>query len=351
MRGAYNWAGGIENGAGRCLIKQMRKLLCSAVALASLSTISSGQPITETFGSGANAFTMDFVEIGNAGNAPDSTGNPSPVGSVGHVYSIGKYEVSRGMIEKANAEGALGISLSDMSEYGGNGINRPATGVSWNEAAKFVNWLNTSKGFHPAYLFLGSGPNNSVEPNDNISLWAVGQYNGSNQYRHKDAYYFLPSVDEWYKAAYFDPYKASGAGYWNYPTSSDSAPVAVRNGTTAGTAVYLGNSWPGSPADIYEAGGLSPYGTMGQGGNVWEWNESARDGTNNESAEERVVRGGAYNTSTAIDDLNAFNKTGGGPFVGHSTLGFRIASVPEPSSLTLLALGGVVVALRRRKQA
>ena len=308
------------------------------------------QTITQNFGSGANQFSIDFVEIGNPGNAADTTGKPNPAGSLDYVYNIGKYEVSRGMIEKANAEGALGITLSDMSNNGGNGINRPATGVSWNEAAKFVNWLNTSKGFHPAYLFIGSGPMNDVGPNDPITLWGAGQYSGSNQFRHKDAYYFLPSMDEWYKAAYFDPYKAGGAGYWDYPTGSDSAPVSVENGTATGTAVYLRN-WPSSPADIHEAGGLSPYGTMGQGGNVWEWNESANDGTNNDSTEERVTRGGSAGTSTAIDDLNAFNATKNGPSMEASVLGFRVASVPEPSSLSLLLVGGVVLmAGRRRKQ-
>ena len=38
-----------------------------------------------TFGSGANQFTMEFVTIGNPGNAPDTTGNPTPAGSVGYT--------------------------------------------------------------------------------------------------------------------------------------------------------------------------------------------------------------------------------------------------------------------------
>ena len=72
----------------------MRNLLYSAFVLASLSTICSAQTITETFGSGANAFTMDFVTIGNPNNAADTTGSPDPVGSVAYTYNLGKYEVS-----------------------------------------------------------------------------------------------------------------------------------------------------------------------------------------------------------------------------------------------------------------
>jgi hypothetical protein len=112
--------------------------------------------IIDTFGTGTNAFTMTFVPIGNPGNAPDTTGSPNPAGSVGYHYNMGKYEVSRDMINKANAAGGLGITLQDMVGIGiptGNGANRPATGVSWNEAARYVNWLNTSQGYSPAYKF------------------------------------------------------------------------------------------------------------------------------------------------------------------------------------------------------
>ncbi len=96
---------------------------------------------------------MEFVEIGDPGNAADATGNPNPAGAVPYVYNMGKFEVSRDMITKANMVGSLAITMSDMSSVGGNGVNRPATGVSWNEAARFVNWLNTSEGFSPAYKF------------------------------------------------------------------------------------------------------------------------------------------------------------------------------------------------------
>jgi formylglycine-generating enzyme len=130
----------------------MRKLLCLAVVIASLTTICSAQTMTtQTFGTGVNSFSMDFVEIGNPGNAADTTGSPNPVGSVAYTYNIGKYEVSRDMITKANAASSLGITMYDLTSYGGNLVNRPATGISWKEAAKYVNWLNTSTGNTPAY--------------------------------------------------------------------------------------------------------------------------------------------------------------------------------------------------------
>jgi len=299
-----------------------------------------GQTITETFGSGANAFSIDFVEIGNPGNAADTTGRPNPAGSVGYVYNIGKYEVSRDMIEKANSAGGLGIALFDMEGWGyaagSNGSNRPATGINWFAAAKFVNYLNTSQGKQAAYNFDVSG---------NFQPWGAGQYVGSNQFRHKDAYFFLPTIDEWYKAAYGSP----GGVWYNFPNGSDSAPTPVSGGTSAGTAVYGGQS---SFADITNAGGVSPFGTMAQGGNVWEWNETAFDGINDMGDENRENRGGSFLDAAENIGLGSSPTLYMGVEPGYIDLhiGFRVASVPEPSSLSLLLAGGAVFAAAKRRR-
>ena len=53
---------------------------------------------------------------------------------------------------------------------------------------------------------------------NSTEAWQVG---GQNLYRHKDAYYFLASEDEWYKAAF---HKNDGvmANYWLYATNPDA---------------------------------------------------------------------------------------------------------------------------------
>jgi formylglycine-generating enzyme required for sulfatase activity len=298
----------------------------------------SAQLVTETFGTGVNAFTMDFVTIGNPGNAADTTGNPNPVGSVAYTYNLGKYEVSRDQITKANSAGSLGITLQDMSSYGGNGVNKPATGVSWYEAAKFVNWLNTSTGNTAAYKFDGSGT---------FQLWSAGDagYNANNMFRNSLAKYVIASRDEWYKGAYG---KADGS-WSNFPNGTDSAPTAVASGTDANTAVY-GQS---GPADIFSAGGLSPWETMGQGWNVWEWMETAYDGSNNTAGEIRELRGGSFwgngqpaSASDAWMPRAVTAEGAAGPGDGN---GFRVASVPEPSTGLLVVLGLSGLLLRRRK--
>jgi hypothetical protein len=309
------------------------KRLLAVLVLAGASVYA--QTITETFGSGANAFSIDFVTIGNPGNAAETSLGPN-AGRVDYIYNLGKYEISRDQIEKANTAGDLGIILYDMTDYGGNGSNRPATGISWNEAARFVNYLNISKGYQAAYNFTTSGPN------DNITLWETGQYSGTNQYRHKDALYFLPNADEWIKGAYYDPSKNGVGGYWSYPTGGNNAPVAGLD-MVFGLPIHYG------PTDVTSAGKLSPFGTMAQGGNVLEWNESARDGNNNDASENRVIRGGAWNDGADIGTRLDFMLYEGATTGDGVSVGFRIAMVPEPSSLSLLLAGGAVLMAGRRR--
>jgi len=228
------------------------------------------------------------------------------------------------------------------AQYDGT-ANNPVTSVSWNEAARFVNWLNVSSGSVPAYRFTTSGVN------DNIVLWDLASagsgYKEANPFRNSNAKYFLPSENEWYKAAYYDPNKTGGAGYYNYATGSDTAPTAVASGTSG--AVY--DDQPG-PADITSAGGLSPYGTMGQGGNVWEWMETNLSGTNDASGSSRGLRGGSWYSNAFY--VASSGRFGYDPSFEGGFAGFRVASlaaVPEPTSLlSTLALVSSGLLLRRR---
>lgn len=272
----------------------------------------------DEFGGGANAFSIEFVTIGNPGNPADRTGQPNPAGSVSYAYRIGKYEISEQMIDKANALGSLGIT------HDNRGPDKPASFISWFDAAIFINWLNESTGHTPAYKFDEYG---------DFQLWAPGDlgYDPANLFRNTQAKYFLPSNDEWYKAAYYDPIVDV---YWDYPTGSNSPPTAVASGTAAGTAIY-NQSTDASPADVMQAGGLSPYGTMAQGGNVYERIETSFDSINDRTEGSPFVRGGAW--AYGIETLTSSALTSGSFDGRRPYIGFRVASVvPEPNAIVMV---------------
>jgi formylglycine-generating enzyme required for sulfatase activity len=315
-----------------------------------------------TFGTGSNTFNMEFVTIGNSGNLADTdlSARPLNAGAVGYTYDIGKFEVSRDMINKYNANfgtaGSLEITLQDMSSFGGNGANRPATGISWNEAARFVNWLNDSQGFAKAYKFAdGSGVN------ANIQLWQSGDagYDENNKYRNSLAKYVLPSYNEWYKAAYYDPNKSGGAGYWDYANGSDTRPTAVTDGSSGAVYLQSGEASPNGPADVDQAGGLSPYRVMGLNGNAREWDESSSDVSaanyNNDASSSRGMRGGSW-TAAAVA-LKSSTRAAINPGNEVNIYGFRVASlptsaaaVPEPTSMAIFGLGALGMAHRIRRK-
>jgi formylglycine-generating enzyme len=290
-----------------------------------------GTAEADTFGSGANAFDIDFVTIGNPGNPPDA--NPNPAGAVPYSYRIGKYEISEQMIDKANTLGELGITKDTR------GPDMPATSVTWYEAAKFVNWLDTSSGSLPAYKF---------DPSGNFQLWQPTDtgYDSTNLYRNKLAKYVLPTVHEWHKAAYYDP---NAGVYYTYPTGSNSVPDGIDFvGDPIFDAVFDDGADNPAPNFITDVGLLSSYGTAGQGGNVFEWEETAADLVNNSPGESRGLVGGSW--TSPVNLLAAWNRNGLAPSSATVVDGLRVVSVvPEPCALMLFSIAVFLLLLHKNR--
>jgi hypothetical protein len=94
---------------------------------------------------------------------------------------------------------------------------------------------------------------------------------------------------------------------------------------------------------------------MGQGGNVYGWEESAFDGENNSTTELRAFRGG-YWFGAAGGLFSTARGNSANPDYEHTVIGFRVASVeivPEPSTYALFGLGaiGLLMLMRRKKVA
>lgn len=216
--------------------------------------------LIRTFGTGANQFTMEFVEVGNPGNADDSTG----FGGVDYAFGIAKHEVTIEQFTKARA--ADGNKFGDGDEdfwNGSQGDQAPATMCSWLDAAKFANWLTTGDSDSGYY---SNGTGFVKIPTHGLSHKEYAELNGVT--------YFVTTEDEWYKAAYYDPSKGGSGGYWAYPTMADAAPDGIdSSGDTTFDAVFKDGFDQNHPHVVSDSGLASAYGTCGQGGNVIEWNE------------------------------------------------------------------------------
>jgi len=143
--------------------------------------------------------------------------------------------------------------------------------------------------------------------------------------------------------------------------STGSTPIAAARPLTSSTAGRLNSGYrvtqattptistATGPADITQAGGLSPYGTAGQGGNVQEWEETDFDLVNNSSSSIRGIRGGLWSTGSSLL-LSSFRSVNFvNPANGDFNVGFRVASIPEPSTLLLGAMASVGLLFRRRR--
>jgi hypothetical protein len=74
----------------------------------------------------------------------------------------------------------------------------------------------------------------------------------------------MPSADEWYKAAYYDP---ASSVYYIYPTGSNSVPDGIDFvGDPDFDVVFTEQGETSGPKEISNVGLLSPYGTGGQVG-------------------------------------------------------------------------------------
>ena len=148
-------------------------------------------------------------------------------GNVDKEFRISKYEISYAQISAFNADPVNDTAEKRIPLPGSqfSGKNKPdgAIKVKPYDAMRFINWLNTSQGYPPAYNISDdrrqSGPVNwplsadtcrSPEDNGPPRLVATG------------ARYTLPTEDQWYKAAYYDPdYTGGNDKYWSADNRSD----------------------------------------------------------------------------------------------------------------------------------
>jgi formylglycine-generating enzyme required for sulfatase activity len=230
-------------------------------------------------------------------------------------FYLASQEVTNAQFREFREEhrsGHVGDKTLDLDEY-------PVVNVTWNEAARYCNWLSAREGLAPAYGLV-DGTMVAVNPM-------------SEGYR-------LPSEAEWAWAARF----AGSGGGRKYPWGS-SLPVPEGSGNYADTtaqgvveaivAGYEDGFAATAPVDSFEPNAV---GIFNMGGNVAEWvhdfysiypsgsSEVLRDPLGPVTGDYHVIRGSSWMDSTVTELRLSFRDYGD---KARPDVGFRMARYAE----------------------
>ncbi len=300
-------------------------------------------------------YGIDFAVIGDPGNRhvnidegrrfyPPFAPEGLRVGTVNYKYRMARTEVTVGQwLEFVNAyrpyyNGVVFASefTSDWIVYDNSlgryraiaGSENFAANMGWRYAARFCNWLHNGK-VTDQWAFESGVYDASTFGQD-----AKGDYT-DDRTRSADAKFWIPNLDEWTKAMHWDPNKDDGeGGYWRYPTSSDTRPVAGPPGTgdtNAGTGLSY---------DVGAYGHTSPWGLLDGSGGVSEMLETG--GQNY-----IFSRGSSWSLSAFADAMDSFGTYN----LRNSGAGLRItASIPSPGGAVLFGTLILLVVRQRHRQ-
>ncbi|REJ69816.1 MAG: hypothetical protein DWQ31_03280 [Planctomycetota bacterium] len=313
----------------------------------------------------ATTMDMPFMDVGNLGNLSDVDDG---YGGVDYAYRMGKFEVTAGQytefLNAVAADDTYGLYNARMADptfidgddfpHGGANIqragssgsytysvaadwaDRPVNYVSWGDVARFANWLTNgmpSGGQTAATTEDGTYPLNGATSSTDLKVAIAARKSLAS-----GGLYFMPSEDEWYKAA-FHKNDGDTANYFTFATSSDSDPGFIADGAApvdpdvGNVATYDGDGGVdgiGAPYYRTEAGEHentpSPYGTFDMDGNIGEWTEGLGFGSF------AIVRGGDY--VFGIDGLKGDFRRIRSLTRESGDIGFRLASfVADPTCI------------------
>lgn len=291
---------------------------------------------------------VEMVKVGNAGNASDST---TTYGAVPYKYSIGKYEVTLAQYAAFlnavaatdtynlyNGDMATKPSIAGITQNWSSGSftytvtgdgARPVSYVSWFDAARFCNWLHNGQ---------PSGEQDATTT-ERGAYTLDGARGGVSFERVWAAKYWIPSEDEWYKAAYHQPADQLGDvdDYWLYPTKSNAVPGNTI-GSSASQANFITSVYSVTQSASYDSsqnyltavgaysGSAGFYGTFDQGGSVFEWNDAVIDDSRRGLRDWRGVRGGSWGTVEDFLRSSSREDFFSAPDFENDLVGFRVAS-------------------------
>jgi formylglycine-generating enzyme required for sulfatase activity len=312
------------------------------------------------------SYDFDFVTIGAPGNAPfHHSASIWPVhgrGGVNYGFRIARYEITTGQWLEfmntfatqagtpVNIWGPIHWGAEPDPSYTGPGRRYvlsnipdaamlPVEGIPWNDAARFCNWLHNGKSSDLSSLETGAY-------DASIFTTPLTQLPPALRTRSPGAQFWIPSLDEWIKAAHYDPhrYGPGQEGWWLNKNMSDLPGIPGPPGVGQTSAGWLDphSSWGHweIPLGAY-TGSQSPWGLFDTSGGAAEWIEEV-------FGNERGHAG-----SFAGDSFYEFWDYIYGIGSAHTTStmnSFRIASqIPSPGTAAGLLIGTVFSLNRRRR--
>ncbi len=271
--------------------------------------------------------TFEWVTVGDPGNEPDRSSSRPPkfYGGVDYEFRMSKHEVTN----EQYAEFLGAVALEDPQELFHPGMRIVRTGASgsfnYSATPGFEKHPVTHIRFFDAMRFV-----NWLENGQNSGGTESGTYtisDGVSEMRASKANYFIPSDEEWYKAAFYDPTLEDGAGgYWKFATQSNNFPNFARP-PGGRNSVNTAESDLGGTTEVgaYRFS-MSYYGTFDQTGNVGEWTETIVTSAFGSGRIKRLPSWGDSVFFKTSGDGN--DRAAAAPFTG-----FRVASrIPFPIS-------------------
>ncbi len=305
-----------------------------------------------------------WATITHPGNAPYSSSFQDlgsyglPMGSVNYEYQISRTEVTAEEWYEFVIAYAPFVSESRRASFEFTGpwvsVSEPTPGQidyhlsdafrnkptenSWRFAARYVNWLHNERSLTPEAFESG------VYETSTFGDIPGGGFTDQRT-RSPGATYFLPTIDEWIKASFFDPhrYAMDQSGYWEYPHASDVPPVPGVPGVGQTSA---GVSMPFFHPDVAAYSAVqSPWGLWDLSGGASEWLETPLVEPSTDIARWRLLRGTRAGAFDTFDDWIPITDDS----IPRSLNGFRIARIIPTPGVAIVVVPGISLLVRRRR--